>query len=1654
MIFVESRDGKKELGLGLGVEMEETELEEGEALCYHDKNEDSAIDPDIALSYIEEKLQNVLGHFQKDFEGGFSAENLGAKFGGYGSFLPTYQRSPSWPHTRSPPEVHNYDTARSPRKLHLQDRRQNSLASSNASPSARPHDSTGKTVLMGTSLKGDVCLPSTHAKESILKCGVVKKSVNPSYQRTLKVRIKVGSENLSTQKNAEIYSGLGLVVSPSSSLDESPATSEGLCGNLLDMLQESPTSILQIMASSPVGLLLSPLPEDLIHLTEKRKLRGKGEFKPVDKTRMESSGILMNGSLSSRSDQKVLEQNKMKSSEKGDAFSTELTNQKNNGDQDDNGSLLKKDKETDIDTLGCEELVSNALKLPLLSSSQYSIADPAKSMSTATIVPLNALKDGVKGETFSAATEKEQLDSESAQDIGRVEKLGGKLGSSGKVSESKKENLASSIAAGPQQNILKAEKSHASDQSESNFSKGRKTLSAEPTDRAKKLVIQKGGLDSNEGLKLALEKSSTKGKRKQKGAQNIGAQSSYMPKNQLMVGSSMTSKSGKNVYANSPVSNSGSHGLQKDHEKPDRCKNFFGDVEYEVDEDESISGEMTSSGRLKDPQLLGKRSLSECHEVSKEKCNGKNSEKPHPLEKNPKVASHVAPCLENGSSSKAPTGLVPLVNEDWVSCDKCKKWRLLPRGTNPKNLPDKWVCRMLNWLPGLNSCSVPDEETTNALRALYHPAASVPAPASESQHNRLNNSVVTSLGVPSVDAGHPGEEHQNIAVQTVTISGKEKHGSAHAAKSTDFYGSTLSNSWKKNPPTSGKNSHLHRANHSPSVDACGYPLMRQSSSAVEKHNDHKKDDEVSLINFSDKGTNLNIRNKSESELVGSRASKIIKSDELHFDDGNWTSDNGGAPLRAGRSSTNGLSTNESRNDRCKYTNHKDSSADAEKNIVSGVNTDLHVLGTSDDGLLPSSKSDDKDSVRKRKGMENHGSHAEPLSSSGQHHQDSGGFMEEMCESDHWKKKKARVSNSGGKDTSGKASLGTKSRITKDLQNGLCMNNTVVADYLRSDIGSAQPSLAANSTSSKVSGSHKNKTSAQEVEGSPVESVSSSPLRFSNADKAISTGRNLVGKGNFHYSNSLTAVSQRSFSGGEEYGGNDPTGMVKKDAILTVNDHGTDVYYDCLCQRNQYACEKHSSEQHQVEEKGNTDQSQNSGSHLNKTGKGLSSNSEEKASTSGSNLDETKIKVSDSSRDSVDHMHLHEEKPKSRRNKFQKKSGTPNKAEKFIYKKDTAGGTPSKGSKGQKIKFEGHDDQYIIKNQDKKYNLQQEHEDEKLPMKTDQAEVCGNGKSHSLPPLSRVQTETVASLHPISGSQKENVANLAVDAFDNGDALKKPLNQRKEDENQNGLPIGLRHPTPNSHKVRDAEAPSPGRRDSSSHAANNALKEAKDLKHLADRLKNSGSTESMGFYFQAALKFLHGASLLESGTSEGTKHNDMMHSIHIYSSTAKLCEFCAHEYEKSKDMAAAALAYKCMEVAYMRVVYSSHTSASRDRNELQTVLQIVPPGESPLSSASDVDNLNHQATTDKATLAKVVGSPQLSGSHIITSRRVIKFAQDVNFAMEASRKSRIAFTAATSILGETTHKEGICSLKKALDFNFQDVEGLLRLVRVAMEAISR
>lgn len=38
------------------------------------------------------------------------------------------------------------------------------------------------------------------------------------------------------------------------------------------------------------------------------------------------------------------------------------------------------------------------------------------------------------------------------------------------------------------------------------------------------------------------------------------------------------------------------------------------------------------------------------------------------------------------------------IKENWVMCDTCEKWRLLPFVVEPSSLPNKWFCQMLDWL--------------------------------------------------------------------------------------------------------------------------------------------------------------------------------------------------------------------------------------------------------------------------------------------------------------------------------------------------------------------------------------------------------------------------------------------------------------------------------------------------------------------------------------------------------------------------------------------------------------------------------------------------------------------------------------------------------------------------------------------------------------------------------------------------------------------------------------------------------------------------------------------------------------------------------------------------------------------------------------------
>ncbi|KAK9293336.1 hypothetical protein L1049_021328 [Liquidambar formosana] len=236
---------------------------------------DRNIDIDAALSYFDERIQDVLGHYQKDFEGGVSVENLGARFGGYGSFLPAYQRSPSiWSHPRTPQKVQNNSTSRSPHNQRREVVHQNTTAVSSETRALSPrlassvakqvvHQNTitvsSETRVLSPRLASSSAppLPASrtssvdrlakfqNSKECVPKDEPVNLPINQFDQKTLKVRIKVSSESLLAQKNAAIYSGLGLDMSPSSSSEDSPAEWKGNFLNIKILCVNLPPALLR-----------------------------------------------------------------------------------------------------------------------------------------------------------------------------------------------------------------------------------------------------------------------------------------------------------------------------------------------------------------------------------------------------------------------------------------------------------------------------------------------------------------------------------------------------------------------------------------------------------------------------------------------------------------------------------------------------------------------------------------------------------------------------------------------------------------------------------------------------------------------------------------------------------------------------------------------------------------------------------------------------------------------------------------------------------------------------------------------------------------------------------------------------------------------------------------------------------------------------------------------------------------------------------------------------------------------------------------------------------------------------------------------------------------------------------------------------------------
>ncbi|GAB4829867.1 hypothetical protein Ancab_019513 [Ancistrocladus abbreviatus] len=802
--------------------MDETELEEGEACLYQD--DDTSIDPDVALSYLDEKLQDVLGHFKKDFEGGVSAENLGAKFGGYGSFLPVYQRSPVSSHSKSPSTVQNNFTARSPDNFPLEGGHHDSsmradmrhsakhLSSSVGSASSLANRAPSQSELVRQSVQTQ-CIYS--ADESTPKSEVADRSVKLYDQRTLRVRIKVGSDDFSTKKNAAIYSGLGLDVSPTSSFDDSPMESEGMSHG--PPSDKSPGQILQMMMFLPIygGCLLSPLPADLVQLNAKEKL-------PCDAKRhskVSQGNSVISHQYNSAKDSRIfsgeLKVNKGSAQDRRDGFEP----------------LLK--KEADIDNLACEELVSNALKLPLLCSS-YGTAEDIIKTSPGSSFMSNARKKGISQEKMFSNVEKEpKLEAISPHVDYWDVKPNKKAISAKKDAHEIKADLQSDTPSFPIKGVdNKGERGDSSinmdaDETDPNGYRASMTESRNPWQHTAGLKST-SYVQHTKKVPLGKEPLSSGSKKKPKGGKNLGSKATGLPQGSIKT-SALESKDNECKSDLSPQN--------RFQNAKDKYEDFFGDMnELEVDT-------MESPNVPSEDGLKTSRGTCEFENVLRERSNSKGTYDLLASEGHPKGVSNVTSVCENLGPVSDPVPVAIDMDDNWVCCDRCQKWRLLPLEIKLDSLPERWICSMMTWLPGKNRCSTDEEETTKALTAPHQ----LPPQSQSSFSGQLHGALPMES---ASDVLYSNYNHTDL----IPNGGRKKHGMKELSNASQQDGLIQFPDSKKKLQQSVKSRSLTDASKSSLVNDFEFQRTGNSTdTSMDINQRKKKDKRRSLDCHSDEG---------------------------------------------------------------------------------------------------------------------------------------------------------------------------------------------------------------------------------------------------------------------------------------------------------------------------------------------------------------------------------------------------------------------------------------------------------------------------------------------------------------------------------------------------------------------------------------------------------------------------------------------------------------------------------------------------------------------------------------------------------------------------------------------------------------------------------
>ncbi|KAK9040856.1 hypothetical protein V6N11_015992 [Hibiscus sabdariffa] len=340
-----------------------------------------------------------------------------------------------------------------------------------------------------------------------------------------------------------------------------------------------------------------------------------------------------------------------------------------------------------------------------------------------------------------------------------IERENPRDGSSRKVLEEQKISVLDDISdyAG-KDGYSKTDKTYDSVKAVSKTVKGGKALNSESLDPPKQRICQRDASHEQDNIP-AKEHNSYGEKGKPKSSQGNGSLATEVPKENSRVGSSLMLKNTQTANVNNYTNKreSGNKKLERLFQKAeDWYGDSFGDIgESEQEENQTSSLEIRSEDWLKEAHKIEK-TTSSVNSAHSDRLSGKKTEDLLATKSYPRTtvdgSSNSANVNVAGTSLAAAAPV--LIIENWVHCDKCQKWRLLPININPADLPEKWLCSMLNWLPGMNHCNVAEVETTKAVFALYQ------VPAVGSLTNLQNGTTPLKKNIqPSVPSGSQARGH-------------------------------------------------------------------------------------------------------------------------------------------------------------------------------------------------------------------------------------------------------------------------------------------------------------------------------------------------------------------------------------------------------------------------------------------------------------------------------------------------------------------------------------------------------------------------------------------------------------------------------------------------------------------------------------------------------------------------------------------------------------------------------------------------------------------------------------------------------------------------------------------------------------------------------